>query len=187
MAFDRGGVGSDAEIRQAAAAFAKPDGRRSSLQLVTSFGPFLAGCAAMYIVLPWSWVAALALAVPTGLLLVRVFIVQHDCGHGSFFASRRANALVGRACSLITMTPYDNWGRQHGQHHADWNNLDRTGGGSDIYSACLTVEEYRALSPWQRFLYRLPRPPLIANEALPPLILMLLSRVPFYAPRLWKR
>ena len=81
----------------------------------------------------------LALAVPTGALLVRVFIVQHDCGHGSFFASRRANALVGRLCSLITLTPFANWGRQHSLHHADWNNLDRSGGGADIYSSCLTV------------------------------------------------
>ena len=109
------------------------------MQLLTSFGPFLAGCAAMYLVYPLSPWLTLALAVPTGALLVRVFIVQHDCGHGSFFASRRANALVGRLCSLITLTPFANWGRQHGLHHADWNNLDRTGGGADIYSSCLTV------------------------------------------------
>jgi omega-6 fatty acid desaturase (delta-12 desaturase) len=157
------------------------------VQLATSFGPFLASCAAMYAVMPYSWIAALALAVPTGALLVRVFIVQHDCGHGSFFASRRANALVGRACSLITMTPFANWARQHSLHHADWNNLDRTGGGSDIYSACLTVDEYLALSPWQRFLYRLPRHPLIANGVLPPLIFLLLYRVPFDTPRAWVR
>jgi omega-6 fatty acid desaturase (delta-12 desaturase) len=66
-------------------------------------------------------------AVPTGALLVRVFIVQHDCGHGSFFASKRANVLVGRMCSLITMTPFANWSHQHSLHHADWNNLDRKG------------------------------------------------------------
>src|SRR4051812_48886365 len=76
-------AGSDAEVRRAAAAFAKPDNRKSALQLVTSFGPFFAGCVAMHWVAPLSWIAALALAVPTGALLVRVFIVQHDCGHGS--------------------------------------------------------------------------------------------------------
>ena len=187
MAVDHGGVASDAEIRRVAASFAKPDGRRSALQLITAFGPFLAGCTAMYLVLPWSWLATLALAVPTGLLLVRVFIVQHDCGHGSFFASRRANIWVGRACSLITMTPYANWARQHGLHHADWNNLDRTGGGSDIYSACLTVEEYLALSPGRRLLYRLPRHPLVANILLPPLVFLVLYRVPFDTPRSWVR
>jgi acyl-lipid omega-6 desaturase (Delta-12 desaturase) len=178
--------GSDAEVRQAAAAFAKPDARQSALQLVSSFGPFLVGCMAMHLVAPDSWIAAVALALPTGTLLVRVFIVQHDCGHGSFFASMRANALVGRACSLITLTPFANWSRQHGLHHADWNNLDRKGG-SDIYSACLTVDEYLALSRWQRLLHRLPRHPLIANILLPPLVFVLLYRVPFDTPRGWVR
>ena len=79
----------------------------------------------MYVVLPISYLLTLALALPTGALLIRVFIVQHDCGHGSFFASRRANALAGRLCSLCTLTPYANWSRQHSVHHADWNNLHR--------------------------------------------------------------
>ena len=156
------------------------------MQLLTSFGPFLLGCASMYLVYPVSPLLTLALALPTGALLVRVFIVQHDCGHNSFFASRSANALTGRLCSLITMTPFANWGRQHGLHHANWNNLDRTGG-SDIYSACLTVREYLALSRWQRLLYRLPRHPLVANILLPPLVFVLLYRVPFDTPRDWVR
>ena len=179
-------AGSDAEVRRAAAAFAKPDNRKSALQLVTSFGPFLAGCLAMHLVAPLSWSATLALAMPTGALLVRVFIVQHDCGHGSFFASTRANSLVGRMCSLITMTPFANWSHQHSLHHADWNNLDRKGG-SDIYSACLTVDEYLALSRWRRFLHRLPRHPLIANIVFPPMVFVLLYRVPFDTPRAWVR
>jgi omega-6 fatty acid desaturase (delta-12 desaturase) len=187
MTIDRGAPGPDAQVRQAAAAFARPNGWKSVLQLFTSFGPFLAGCVAMYLVYPVSGLLTLALAVPTGALLIRVFIVQHDCGHGSFFASRRANTVVGWACSLITLTPYANWSRQHGLHHADWNNLDRTGGGSDIYSACLTVSEYLALSPWRRFLYRLPRHPLVANVLLPPMVFLLLYRVPFDTPRAWQR
>jgi acyl-lipid omega-6 desaturase (Delta-12 desaturase) len=142
----------------------------------------------MYLVFPISWLLSLALALPTGALLVRIFIVQHDCGHGSFFASRRANAVVGRLCSLITLTPFANWARQHALHHADWNNLDRgDGGGSDIYSSCLTVREYRALSPWRRFLHRLPRHPLVANLLLPPVVFMLVYRVPFDTPRTWIR
>ena len=186
MFLARDSVVSDAEVRQAAAPFAHADSRQSVLQLVTSFGPFLAGCVAMHVLAQSSWLLALALAVPTGALLVRVFIVQHDCGHGSFFASKRANALVGRMCSLVTMTPFANWSRQHGLHHADWNNLDRTGG-SDIYSACLTVDEYLALPRWRRFLHRLPRHPLIANILLPPLVFVLLYRVPFDTPRAWVR
>jgi omega-6 fatty acid desaturase (delta-12 desaturase) len=178
---------SDVEARRAASAFARPSQARALLQLLTSFGPFIAGCAAMYLVLPVSYALALLIAVPTGALLVRIFIVQHDCGHGSFFASRRANAAVGRLCSLLTLTPFGNWSRQHGLHHADWNNLDRTGGGADIYSSCLTVRAYLARTPRQRLLYRLPRHPLVANVLLPPLVFVLLYRLPFDTPRSWLR
>jgi omega-6 fatty acid desaturase (delta-12 desaturase) len=140
----------------------------------------------MYLVFPISVFFSLALAVPTGLLLVRIFIVQHDCGHGSFFASARANILVGRLCSLITLTPFANWARQHSLHHGNWSNLDRRKG-SDLYSACLTVREYLALSPWQRLMHRLPRHPVVANLLLPPLVFLLLYRTPFDTPRRWTR
>ena len=136
----------DAELRAPPLRSRDSSVRRSLLQLATSFGPFLAGCAAMYVacgISPW---LALALAVPTGAFMVRVFIVQHDCGHGSFFSSRRANTIVGRLCSLCTFTPFASWSRQHAQHHAEWNNLDRSDRGSDIYSSCLTVHAYLALS-----------------------------------------
>ncbi len=178
---------SNTALRRAAAAFARPLPWQSALQLLTSFGPFLAGCAAMYLIFPVSPFLTLALSLPTGALLVRIFIVQHDCGHGSFFGSRAANTTVGWLCSLVTLTPYANWGRQHAAHHANWNNLDRRSAGSDIYSACLTVREYLALTPWRRFLYRLPRHPLIANILLPPLVFLLLYRTPFDTPRDWVR
>lgn len=187
MANGRGSPSLDVALRRAAAAFAQPLAWHSPLQLLTSFGPFLGGCAAMYAAFPLSPLLTLALSLPTGALLVRIFIIQHDCGHGSFFASPAANTVTGRLCSLITLTPYTNWSRQHAAHHANWNNLDRQSAGSDIYSSCLTVREYRALMPWRRFLYRLPRHPLIANMVLPPLIFMLLYRVPFDTPRTWRR
>jgi acyl-lipid omega-6 desaturase (Delta-12 desaturase) len=177
---------SDAELRQAAATFARPIRGKGALQLLTSFGPFVAICAAMYLVFPISALLAVALALPAGALLVRVFIIQHDCGHGSFFASAHANAIVGRLCSLLTFTPFENWARQHSLHHGNWSNLDRRQG-SDLYSACLTVREYIALSPRQRMLYRLPRHPLIANVLLPPLVFLVLYRVPFDTPRPWVR
>jgi omega-6 fatty acid desaturase (delta-12 desaturase) len=178
-------TGADAAVRRAAAPFAQPERWRSIGQLATSFGPFLAGCAAMYLIGPVSFWLGLALAVPTGALLLRVFVIQHDCGHGSFFRSRRANRVVGWLCSLCTFTPYGNWARQHARHHADWNNLDSRQGGADIYSACLTVREYRALPRRRRLLYRLPRHPLIAHLLLPPLIFLLLYRAPFDTPRAW--
>jgi omega-6 fatty acid desaturase (delta-12 desaturase) len=175
-----------AEVRQAAGRFARPIATRGALQLVTSFGPFVAACVSMYLAYPVSPFLAIALAVPAGALLVRIFIIQHDCGHGSFFVSARANAMVGRACSLFTMTPFANWARQHSQHHGNWSNLDRRSG-ADLYSACLTVREYLALSRGRRLLHRLPRHPLVANVLLPPLVFLVLYRVPFDTPPGWVR
>src|SRR5579863_10104670 len=86
---------------------------KSVMQLATSLGFFVASCAAMYWVIQFSYLLSLALAIPAGGLLVRVFIVQHDCGHGAFFASRRANDALGMLCSLMTLTPYANWRWQH--------------------------------------------------------------------------
>ncbi len=186
MDADRARHRSGVEVRQAAAAFAQPITGQGVLQLLTSFGPFIIACAAMYLVYPISPFLAPALALPTGVLLVRVFIVQHDCGHGSFFSSARANTMTGLACSLLTLTPFTNWARQHSLHHGNWGNLDRRKG-ADLYSACLTVNEYRALSPWRRFLHRLPRSPLVANVLLPPLVFVMLYRVPFDTPRRWVR
>jgi fatty acid desaturase len=107
-------------------------------------------------------------------LVVRIFIIQHDCGHGAFFRSRAANEWLGRFCSLITMTPYANWRHQHAIHHAVWNNLDRRSAGADIYSTCPTVAEYRTHSALGRWWRRVVRHPLIAHLLLPPLIFVLL-------------
>src|SRR5690242_13816913 len=177
---------SGVEVRQAASVFAQPIRGQGALQLLTSFGPFIAACMAMYLVYPISLLLTLALAVPAGVLLVRVFIVQHDCGHGSFFASTRANSIVGWACSLLTLTPFTSWARQHSLHHGSWSNLDRRKG-ADLYSACLTVNEYHALSRWRRLVHRLARHPLVANVLLPPLVFIVLYRVPFDTPRSWRR
>ena len=159
----------------------------SVFQLVSTVGLFVGACGLMYWSLQLSYLLTLVLAVPTGALLVRIFIIQHDCGHGSFFKARWANDLIGRLCSVLTLAPYLNWRRQHSHHHASWNNLDKRQSGSDIYSACLTVAEYNAMTRWQRFLYRLPRHPLIAHVVLPPLVFVLLYRVPFDTPAKWVR
>ena len=174
---------TDSALRRAAAGFARPTTWRSLVQLLTSFGPFLAGCAAMYMAFPVSPLLAAALGLPTGTLLVRIFIIQHDCGHGAFFSSKRANDLAGLACSLFTFAPYGNWRRQHAGHHANWNNLDQRGSGLDIYSTCLTVREYDALSRRHRWFYRASRHPLVSQLILPPLVFLLLYRVPFDTPR----
>jgi omega-6 fatty acid desaturase (delta-12 desaturase) len=173
-------------LRRAVMDFESPSTARSVAQMLTSFGPFLALCAARY---AWPempvWVAVL-LTLFAGGFVVRIFIIQHDCGHGSFFRQRWANDLVGHVCSLVTFTPYAHWRRQHAGHHANWNNLDRRAN-VDLYSTCLTVEEYRALTPLQRFTTRFVRHPLLSLILLPPCVFLLLYRTPFDAPKGWER
>lgn len=177
----------ETNIRPKVALFQTPVLRSSLVQLATSFGGFLATCAAMYALIDVSYWAALVLAPLAAGFLVRIFIVQHDCGHLSFFRSRRANDITGFACSLLTMAPYASWRRQHAGHHGIWNDLDRRQSGADIYSACLTVAEYRALSPRRRWWYRVTRHPVVANILLPPFIFILFYRLPFDMPKSWRR
>jgi omega-6 fatty acid desaturase (delta-12 desaturase) len=141
----------------------------------------------MHLAMDLSYWLALALAPLAAGFLVRIFIIQHDCGHLSFFRSRRANDICGLACSLLTLTPYQSWRRQHASHHRIWNDLDCRQSGADIYSSCLTVTEYWALSMWARRWYRLTRHPLVANILLPPLIFTLLYRLPFDMPKSWRQ
>jgi acyl-lipid omega-6 desaturase (Delta-12 desaturase) len=174
-------------LRAAVAVFAQSNAAVGAWQLATSLGLFLLTSAAMHWAYSYSYLLILGLCVPAGGLLVRLFIIQHDCGHGAFFRSARANGIVGRLCSVFTWTPYANWRRQHAQHHGTWNNLDRRQSGADIYSSCLTVREYLALPRWRQGLYRLGRHPLVANLLLPPLIFVLLYRIPFDTPSTWSR
>ena len=131
--------------------------RRSLWQMATSFLPFFLLCALMYRTLAFSWPLTALLAVFAAGFIVRIFIIQHDCGHGSFFRSRAANHAVGTLCSLITVTPYLLWRRQHAGHHGHWNNLDHRLYGSDIYSGCLTLAEYGELSGARRWVAFCPR------------------------------
>lgn len=175
------------EVRRIAARFQGPILHRSLIQIATSFGGFFASCAAMYALLGTSYLLALLLAPVAAGFLVRIFIIQHDCGHGSFLPKRRANDALGGLCSLLTLTPYANWRRQHAGHHGVWNDLDRRDNGVDIYSSCLTVAEYRELTPRGRWVHRVTRHPLVANLLLPPVVFLALYRVPFDAPKTWQR
>jgi omega-6 fatty acid desaturase (delta-12 desaturase) len=182
---DQVSIETRAALRAAIEPFEHPSIARACWQLVSSLGFFIATLALMYWSLGVSYWLTLTLALPASGFLVRTFIVQHDCGHGSFFGSPRANDIVGTVCSVFTLAPYQNWRRQHSQHHANWNNLDRREHGADIYTGCLTVNEYQSLSPLRRLLYRLPRHPLPAHLIFPPLLFLLLYRFPFDTPRKW--
>ena len=121
--------------------------KRSIFQLVTTATPFVTLLVAMAWVSYDRYWLTLLLAIPAAGLLVRLFIIQHDCGHGSFFKSRSANDFVGRALSVLTLTPYDCWKRAHAAHHASTGNLDRRGRG-DVET--LTVAEYQASGPLKK-------------------------------------
>jgi omega-6 fatty acid desaturase (delta-12 desaturase) len=144
--------------RERLAPYAKPSLKRGLLDLATSVIPYLALTAAMYALVDVSILAVLLLAVPAAGLLLRTFIVFHDCTHGSFFAARRANKWVGIACSLLVFQPFHVWRHEHAVHHATAGDLDKRGMG-DVDT--LTVAEYRELSPGGRLGYRLMRNPFV--------------------------
>ena len=179
------GPDSAAAMQRRSVAYQLPRITSSLFQLVTTFGLFFAACALMHVGVDHGlWFVLLLLPI-AALALVRVFIIQHDCGHGSFFRRRWANHLTGVVCSLVTLTPYASWRRQHAGHHLVWNNLDARDRGVDIYSSTVTVDEYLAYSRPRQNWYRVTRNPIIANLLLPPLIFLFLYRFPFDAPKAW--
>jgi len=144
--------------REAVDRYQNPDLNRSLWQLANSIAPFLLFWYLMYRSLEVTYWLTLALAVPTAGFMVRVFIIFHDCGHGSFFKSKRANDWVGTLTGILTLTPYFQWRHDHAIHHASAGNLDRRGVG-DVMT--LTVDEYRALPRLKRMGYRIFRNPVL--------------------------
>ncbi|MBI5833227.1 MAG: fatty acid desaturase [Armatimonadetes bacterium] len=138
-------------------AYAQPSVGRSLGQMATSFGPFVALWALARWLLRVHWWAALPASLGAGLFLLRIFVIQHDCGHGSFFRSKRACCWVGRLSSLFTATPYGRWRASHAHHHAHVGQLEGRGVG-DV--GTMTLDEYRRCGAWRRLCYRLYRHPL---------------------------
>jgi omega-6 fatty acid desaturase (delta-12 desaturase) len=156
--------------------YREPRAGRSVFELAVTLVPFALLWAAMLALLDlglW-WLGAI-LALPAAGLLVRLFMIAHDCGHGSFFPVRWANDWTGRVLGVLTLTPYDHWRRAHAIHHAGSGNLDRRGIG-DV--ATLTVREYAALSRFGRLRYRLYRHPAVMFGLGPPYLFLLQHRLP---------
>ena len=153
--------------------------RRSLTQLFVTMGLFLGTFALMRWSLDISYLLTLALALPAGGLLVRLFVIQHDCGHRAFFKSTLANDWLGRILSLFTVTPYHFWKRTHAIHHASCGNLEKRGIG-DI--STLTIKEYRGLPFLSRLKYRLYRNPIILILIGTPINFAILQRLPFGQP-----
>lgn len=152
-----------------------PDSRRAALELGITVVPFVALWAAMAVGMTHGLWPVLLLVVPTAGLLVRLFMIQHDCGHGSFFASRIANDWIGRLIGVLTLTPYAFWKQTHATHHASSGSLEQRGIG-DIDT--LTVEEYRARSATDRLKYRLYRHPLVMFGLGPAYLFLIQHRLP---------
>ncbi len=160
--------------KQIVAAYRQPDGLRASWQLVNSVGGYVLLWYLMYLGLSVSWWITIPLAVLTGGLFVRVFIIFHDCGHGSFFRSRRANDFLGAVTGLMTFTPYAHWRWEHSVHHQTVGRLDQRGVG-DIWT--LTVQEYLEASRTKRFAYRLARNPVVLFLIAPLFLFVCMQRV----------
>lgn len=151
--------------------YQRSDTGRSVWQIIDSFGPYFALLVLMYISLDYSYWITLALAIPAAGFQVRTFIIFHDCTHGSFFKSQRANDIVGIISGLFTLTPYHEWRHNHNIHHATGGDLDFRGTG-DVWM--LTVKEYLAL-PWhRRLMYRVYRNP-VAMFCIGPLVMFFIS------------
>lgn len=148
---------------------------RSLFQLGSTLLLFTMTCGLMLYSLHISYWLTLFFGIPAAGLMTRIFIFQHDCGHGSFFKSKRANNWTGRALSILTAVPYDFWRRSHNLHHATSGNLDRCGTG-DIDT--ITIRQYLALSKQKQWFYRIYRNPLFLLMLGTPVYLLILQRIP---------
>ncbi len=162
-------------LKAALAPYQRPSHRRSLLEVLITLLPLVALWAGALYAVKHGWWWGVVLTVPAAAFLVRLFMIQHDCGHAAFFRSPRANAWTGRIIGVLTATPYDYWRRTHAIHHATSGNLDRrTLGAVDT----LTVEEYRA-RPWLlRVAYWLYRQPLVMFGLGPAYMFILQHRAP---------
>lgn len=178
------GTSRAAALNTALAAYNGPDLSRSLIQLLSTGTAFLALWYAMFRTLEVHYALTLILAIPTAGFLVRLFMIQHDCGHGSFFRSRRASSAVGHAIGALTLLPYEYWRRTHAHHHAHSGDLEHRGFG-DVET--LTVSEYLGRSTRGRLRYRIYRNPMVLFGVGALWHFVLKQRLPLNVPRSWRR
>jgi omega-6 fatty acid desaturase (delta-12 desaturase) len=182
---DLPGTGNGSQTDTAAwkeivARYQKPSVGRSLWQITNTVVPYIGLWALMYYTVQISWWLTIPLAILAGAFVVRIFIIFHDCGHGAYFKSQRANHIVGSITGVLTFTPYYHWRWEHAIHHSSSGDLDRRGTG-DVWT--LTVQEYLESSRWKKFSYRLARNPFVLFVLAPLGLFLLIQRVPkFRAP-----
>lgn len=157
------------------AEYREPNSLRSCTELTITIGPFVLLWVLAWWSLSYSYWLTLAISLFNAAFLLRLFAIQHDCGHGAFFKSRDASDWLGRVIGILTLTPYDVWRRSHSIHHNSSGNLGRRGMGDVI---TLTVAEYRELSLMNRLMYRLYRHPIILFGLGPGYLFLLQNRLP---------
>src|ERR1700720_1631853 len=155
------------------AKYQKPAIGRAVRQMANTLLPYAAIWGLMFLTQKVSFWLTLPLAVLAAGFLVRVFIIFHDCGHGSFFKTRKANDILGFITGVLTFTPYFHWRWEHAIHHSSSGDLDRRGMG-DVWT--LTVQEYLEASRWKRFAYRLARNPFILFVLAPLFVFLIQQR-----------
>lgn len=166
------------------ARYQKPDSFKAAWQVLNSSVPFIVLWVLMYYAYQYSYWAMLPIAILNAGFFVRLFIIQHDCGHNSFFPSKKANNILGSILGTITLTPYVYWRKMHAMHHAGSGNLDFRGIG-DI--EVLTIDEYQAKDWKGKLLYRFYRHPFVMFVLGPPFVFFILQRIPTKTKKSWKR
>jgi len=164
--------------------YQRPNAKKALIQVLNSFLPFLGLWVLMYFSLNWSYWLTLGLAALTAWFLVRIFIIQHDCGHQSFLESRKLNNVIGLISSLFSTIPYRYWSRNHAAHHAHNGKLEYRGLGDINF---LTTAEFHNRSKWGKLRYRAFRSPIVQFLIAPIFYLAISLRVPLVRLKGWKK
>ena len=164
--------------------YTKPSGSKALIQILNTFIPYIAIWVLMYFSLEWSYFITLGLAVIAAFFTVRIFIIQHDCGHQNYFERKWMNQLVGSICSPFSFIPYNYWATNHNFHHVHSGQLETRSVG-DIDT--LTVKEYLAMGTWDRFKYRIFRNPFVLFFVGPIYYLAIVNRLPLARVKGWKK
>jgi acyl-lipid omega-6 desaturase (Delta-12 desaturase) len=173
-----------AQLNAIAKRYQKPNTRIAFWQLLTSFGPFFVLWVLMYLSLDYSYLLTFGLALLNGFFLVRIFIIQHDCGHQSFTKHKKLNNVLGYICSLLSFIPYRYWAKGHNYHHGHNGLLHEYRDIGDI--DLLTVEEYSKLSKLKRFNYRLFRHSFVLFGIVPTYYVLIHNRLPLINLKGWE-
>jgi omega-6 fatty acid desaturase (delta-12 desaturase) len=164
--------------------YTKPSSSKALIQILNTFIPYIAIWVLMYFSLEWSYFITLGLAVIAAFFTVRIFIIQHDCGHQNYFKRKWMNQVVGSICSPFSFIPYNYWATNHNFHHVHSGQLETRSVG-DIDT--LTVEEYLAMGTWDRLKYRIFRHPFVLFFVGPIYYLAIVNRLPLARVKGWKK